>query len=501
MTVGSAVATIYGVDVAEIRLPLPDDQLAYLDLPLSYRGARNNPGPAVTVRTAFAGATYSWKGQIVRTESEIDPVSRMVHVVAEVRDPYAEGGDLGRPPLAVGMYVEAEIEGRRFEQLAVLPRVAVRGQNQVLVIDDNDRVRFRDVEILRSTVESIFVSSGLDQGERVVVSSIDIPTDGMLVRVTGGAEDRLVEGTEADTLLQPDQTIPNPVDQDVTTAIAAQPAWLQEVLEEESVRTEVGTSPPVDAVTPLPEIVTERSRPVRTNAVTVLPFTNVGEHATDVEVARVVTQQLTERLKSMPVVTVVPSLDGANWVVGGSVQRLGNTVRVMVRLVDANEGVVVHSSEIDGSSENLTRLQTEVAAAMDQGLREVLGDSIDLVRSDGLGMNVVAVRTFSNVTGLEQDNTLAMGLGLVVATHLDSLDTFTVVDSEDEATWVVTGGVQRVGEVVRITARLVDRLEGTVVKAVKLDGPIAELTRLQTEVAAAMDQGLREVLGDSIDAL
>ena len=138
---------------------------------------------------------------------------------------------------------------------------------------------------------------------------------------------------------------------------------------------------------------------------------------------------------------------------------------------------------------------------MDQGLREVLGDSIDLVRSDSLGMNVVAVRTFSNVTGLEQDNTLAMGLGLVVATHLDSLDTFTVVDSEDEATWVVTGGVQRVGEVVRITARLVDRREGTVVKAVKLDGPIAELTRLQTEVAAAMDQGLREVLGDSIDAL
>ena len=102
VTMGSSVATIYAVDRAEIRLPLPDNELAYLNLPLSYRGAANRQGPGVTLRSTFAGETHAWNGRIVRTESEIDPVSRMVHVVAEVDDPYRPGPVPNRPPLAVG---------------------------------------------------------------------------------------------------------------------------------------------------------------------------------------------------------------------------------------------------------------------------------------------------------------------------------------------------------------------------------------------------------------
>ena len=99
--VGDALATVYAVDVAEIRLPLPDDELAYLDLPLSYRGVRQQAQPGVTLRATFAGETHVWNGRIVRTESEIDSVSRMVHAVAEGRrsvrtrsesEPAAPGG-------------------------------------------------------------------------------------------------------------------------------------------------------------------------------------------------------------------------------------------------------------------------------------------------------------------------------------------------------------------------------------------------------------------------
>ena len=223
VTVGNAVATVYAVDVAEIRLPLPDDELAYLDLTLSFRGTRNRPGPRVTVRTTFAGAAYAWNGRVVRTESEIDPVSRMVHVVAEVREPYMPGADPNRPPLAVGMYVEAEIEGREFDQVVVLPRAAVRGQVQVLVIDADNRVRFRDVKILRSTIESVFVSGGLAQGERVVVSTIDSPTEGMLVQVTNPTEDLLARSADPVSPADEEQTaaaVPRP---ESTSAISQQP--------------------------------------------------------------------------------------------------------------------------------------------------------------------------------------------------------------------------------------------------------------------------------------
>ena len=125
--VGDAVATIYAVDVAEVRLPLPDEQLAFLDLPLSYRGGADQPQPRVTLRATFAGEAHEWQARIVRTESEIDPVSRMVHAVAEVVDPYAPGPNRRRPPLAVGMYVEAEIAGRTARGIAVVPRAALRG--------------------------------------------------------------------------------------------------------------------------------------------------------------------------------------------------------------------------------------------------------------------------------------------------------------------------------------------------------------------------------------
>ena len=178
--VGDAVATIYAVDVAEVRLPLPDEQLAYLDLPLSYRGGADQPAPRVTLRATFAGGTHEWQGRIVRTEGEIDPVSRMVHAVAEVLDPYAPGS---RPPLAVGMYVEAEIAGRTARNVAVVPRAALRGKDRVLVVDADDRLSFREIDILRATTDAIYVRGGLADGDLVVVSPLDSPTEGMRVQV------------------------------------------------------------------------------------------------------------------------------------------------------------------------------------------------------------------------------------------------------------------------------------------------------------------------------
>ena len=80
ITVGSPVATIYAVDIAEIRLPLPDNELAFINLPLDYRGdVTTRQGPRVSLTANFAGREHKWEGRIVRTEGEIDPLSRMVH--------------------------------------------------------------------------------------------------------------------------------------------------------------------------------------------------------------------------------------------------------------------------------------------------------------------------------------------------------------------------------------------------------------------------------------
>ncbi len=182
---GSGLGTIYAVDLAEIRLPIADDQLAFLDLPLGYRGERRRgKPPEVILRGEFAGRTHEWQGTIVRTEGEIDPRSRLVHAVARVDNPYARGSDPDRPPLAVGMFVEAEILGRVVEDVAIVPRAALRGKDQILIVDGDDRLRFRAVDVLRSTRDKVIVRSGLDAGDRVCLSPLSAVTDGMRVQPT-----------------------------------------------------------------------------------------------------------------------------------------------------------------------------------------------------------------------------------------------------------------------------------------------------------------------------
>lgn len=183
---GVPVAGIYSVDFAEVRLPVPDADLAYLDLPVDYRGeAAQEPGPEVVLYADFAGERHSWTGRIVRVEGEIDPVSRMVHVVAQVEDPYGKRGDEDPLPLAVGMFVEAEIMGRVVENAIILPRTALR-ERQVLVVDDEDRLRFRDVDVLRVDREYVVIVGGLEADERICISTLEAVSDGMKVRTAGG---------------------------------------------------------------------------------------------------------------------------------------------------------------------------------------------------------------------------------------------------------------------------------------------------------------------------
>jgi RND family efflux transporter MFP subunit len=178
---GERIARVYATDVAEVRLPISDDELAFVDLPLAYRdGAQEAPGPEVELSARFAGERHTWRARVVRTEGEIDPRTRMVNVVARVEDPYQRSD--GRPPLAVGLFVDAEILGRTVENVVVLPRAALREGERVHVVDAEDRLRLREVSVLRRHRDEIVIADGLAAGERVSLTPLAAPVDGMPVR-------------------------------------------------------------------------------------------------------------------------------------------------------------------------------------------------------------------------------------------------------------------------------------------------------------------------------
>ncbi|MCP5055383.1 MAG: efflux RND transporter periplasmic adaptor subunit [bacterium] len=175
---GQPIATLYATDYVEIRLPIPDAELAYLDLPL-FAGAAVAEGPLVTLRARFAGAPHTWHGRIVRTEGEIDPKSRMVHAVARVEDPYGEA--VGTAPLAVGLFVEAEIEGPPAENVLRVPRGALHSANHLLIVDANDQLHRVEVEVLRLERDDALVRATLPPGGRVCVSQVATFVPGMKV--------------------------------------------------------------------------------------------------------------------------------------------------------------------------------------------------------------------------------------------------------------------------------------------------------------------------------
>ncbi len=183
---GEIVARIYAVDYAEVRLPLALDQVGFLNLPLDYRGeAAPRYGPRVLLSTRIGQQRHEWEGRIVRTEGEIDSRTRMITAVARVDNPYARSVDWNRPPLAVGLFVEAEIVGETVEQVYVAPRSAFRPNRGMLVVDGSGRMRYREVEVLRLGSDFVVFRGGVEEGDRVCVSPIDVVTDGMQVRILG----------------------------------------------------------------------------------------------------------------------------------------------------------------------------------------------------------------------------------------------------------------------------------------------------------------------------
>jgi multidrug efflux system membrane fusion protein len=172
---GSRLATVYGTDSVEVRVPLDSRELAWFDVP----SGRGSPGSTAEVSATFGGTRSVWDGRLTRMEAQVDQTSRMVHVVIEVPRPYDTSG--GRAALLPGSFVDVRISGRVLNEVASVPRHAVR-EGQSVWIFNNGSLEIREVEVLRADRQQTLISSGLEEGDLVIVSSLDAVTNGMTVR-------------------------------------------------------------------------------------------------------------------------------------------------------------------------------------------------------------------------------------------------------------------------------------------------------------------------------
>ncbi|WGL16689.1 efflux RND transporter periplasmic adaptor subunit [Microbulbifer bruguierae] len=181
VTTGTSLGRVFATDRVEVRLPLTDSQLLELDLPMGFVASNKHPGPAVTLTALVGTQTQDWQGKIVRTQATVDQQTRLIYAVVEVEDPYGAGASNG-VPLAVGLFVTAEVESTEQRQAIVVPREALRSADKVYVVDANNQLNIRTVEVLSTSEHRAMLASGVADGERVVISTLTNPVEGMDVQ-------------------------------------------------------------------------------------------------------------------------------------------------------------------------------------------------------------------------------------------------------------------------------------------------------------------------------
>lgn len=179
LTAGSSVGLIYSTDIAEIRLPLSLEDSKYLNL----RQKSVQTAPAqVTLISQVGGNQQSWQAELVRNEAVINEQTRMIYVVARLKDPYNLTQQY-QAPVHFGQFVEADINGRKVSDIVRVERSLLTVDQQLILLNDDSSISLVTPQIIRSEAQFVYIDKGIRQGDKLIISSLSNPVEGMKVRV------------------------------------------------------------------------------------------------------------------------------------------------------------------------------------------------------------------------------------------------------------------------------------------------------------------------------
>jgi len=214
VSTGTQLAITFAVDYAEIRLPIKEQDIAFINVPAL--GSLNSKGSNVLLSTFQGGKLKTWSTFITRSEGVVDASSRVNYVVAQLNDPYGllqvkEGDDSSlkaghsfkAEPIQMGTFVKAKIFGIESENIITIPRKAIRGANEIYLVGKDKKLHITNVDILRSDANNVYISSGVEDGTQVIITKLATAVNGMAVRLLGDPikdvlEDKLSKSEDVD---------------------------------------------------------------------------------------------------------------------------------------------------------------------------------------------------------------------------------------------------------------------------------------------------------------
>ena len=177
VTIGQSMGRIYNNGELEIEVRIPVKDFKWLPAQL------NGAAPiAADIIFENQGARMIWNGRVSRVKAQMDDKTRTLPVIIEVDETSDSGENRNALRLRPGMFVTAKIKGKEVSRAFVLPRHIVYPGDMVYTVE-GDRLKIKSVDVLRTFKDSVIVSQGLSDGERIIKTPLSDATDGMRVRV------------------------------------------------------------------------------------------------------------------------------------------------------------------------------------------------------------------------------------------------------------------------------------------------------------------------------
>lgn len=183
-----SLGRLVGMNTYWVAVEIPLHKLRWVNVPED----EGEAGASFTARNRASWPEGTYRhGELYRLVGMLGGDTRMAQILGTIVDPHGrEPGPDGeeRPRLIIGEYVEVTIEGDPIEASIKLDRDYVRDNDTVWTMVDGE-LSVKEVEVAFRDATHAYITSGLDDGARVVTTNISSVRDGAPLRLRGAAQE------------------------------------------------------------------------------------------------------------------------------------------------------------------------------------------------------------------------------------------------------------------------------------------------------------------------
>ena len=175
---GQPIGAMYTSSEIEVTLSVKDNDLQFLSIPMDGRKLNQNEQAKVVINSFYKGKNQNWEGKLERVDGVIDPITRMVNLIAVFKNDFIE---TDKPNLPIGLFVEAQIDGIILKDIFSIPVNAISENNEVYIVNNENELVLRQLSLMKKYSDFVIVKDGLKAGERVVISKLSSASNGIKV--------------------------------------------------------------------------------------------------------------------------------------------------------------------------------------------------------------------------------------------------------------------------------------------------------------------------------